>query len=123
MRGHAKINEPIAILGPRCPCGSGFTKWGGSVENEQAYYARTAGIVLLCSVLGLTANIPHLVKEHRENGFDRSVLKAVEQKGIRKGVVFTESDYRTVFPANPPDLESGVIYVRDLEPYDPGFHS
>ena len=122
-------------------------KWGGSVENKQAYYARTAGIVLLCSVLGLTANIPHLVKEYRGNGFDRSVLEAVERKGIRKGVVFTESDYRTVFPANPPDLESGVIYVRDLgrdkncslmevfrgydfyrasgsevEPYDPGFH-
>ena len=122
-------------------------KWGGRVDDEHVYHARTAGIVLLCSVLGLAANIPHLVKEYRGNAFDRSVLEAVERKGIRKGVVFTGSDYRTVFPANPPDLKSGVIFVCDLgrdkncslmevfrgydfyrasgskvEPYDPGFH-
>lgn len=123
-------------------------RFGGREVDVSLYHARTAGIVLICSVIGLAVNVPGLVTEYRGYAHvDRNILDTVEKMEIRKGVVFTQSNYGAVFPANSPDLKSGIVFVRDLgdeknrilmdsfrgyesfkafnavvEPYDPGFH-
>jgi len=42
------------------------------------------------------------------------VLKAVKKQGIKNAVVFTRSYYGSVLPANSPNFDGDIIYVRDL---------
>jgi hypothetical protein len=124
-------------------------RFGMRVEDVERHHARTAGIILICAVMGLAANVPRLIRDYsvagqveqsaleagekmgirmglaphvprllpayRGNGpVNRDVLDAVERMGIRRAVVFTQSNYGAVFPANSPDLKSGIVFVRDL---------
>jgi hypothetical protein len=90
-------------------------KFSGRDAPAGLWYGRTGGVLIVCIVLGLATNLPGLVRDYRGYAHvNRRVLDTVERMRLDSAVVFTRSNYGSVFFANSPDLKSGVIYVRDL---------
>lgn len=70
----------------------------------------------ICFLITGVGNVPALMRYYGDSfqGVDRKVLQAVEQHGLKKAIVFTRSNYGSVFTANSPFITGNVIYVRDL---------
>jgi hypothetical protein len=76
-----------------------------------------AGLVSLFTA-GFAINLPPHLRHYGYSywGVNTDVLRAVERKGIEKGVVFVKSYFGSVLPANDPFLREGVIYAIDRGP-------
>lgn len=73
-------------------------------------------IVVICFGVALLGNIPTLIQYYgRDFGkVNRKVITAVEERGLKKAIIFTRSYYGSVLPSNSPLLDGDIIYARDL---------
>ena len=73
-------------------------------------------LLLLLFGLGLSANIPPHLRHYSDSYWDvnRDVLNALEEKGIKRGLILTRTNFGGVLPANPPLLDGDLIFARDL---------
>ncbi|MBD3182966.1 hypothetical protein GF312_11795 [Candidatus Poribacteria bacterium] len=73
-------------------------------------------VIIFCFAIGLSFHIKPLVNIYSNNywGVNASVLKAVKSRGIKNAVIFVQSYYGSVLPANSPTFDGDIIYVRDL---------
>jgi hypothetical protein len=89
----------------------------GRSISVRRIYGLTICVVLFCTSVGLLSNIPALVRVYSSSywSVNGKVLKAVQQRGLHKAIIFTKSYYGSVVTANSPLLERDVIYVRNLD--------
>jgi hypothetical protein len=66
--------------------------------------------------IGLGVSVPARVREYADAywGVDRTVLDALERQRIREGLVFVNSAYGAVLPANSPWLDQPLIFAIDM---------
>ena len=66
--------------------------------------------------IGLSANIPPHLRHYSNSYWDvnRDVLNALEEKGIKRGLILTRTNFGGVLPANPPLLDGDLIFARDF---------
>jgi len=78
--------------------------------------AATASFVTVCFLFAVLGNIPPLIRYygHDLGRVNAKVLQAVKQRGISRAIVFTRSNFGSVFTANSPLLNGDIIYARDL---------
>ena len=67
--------------------------------------------------IGLGISVPARVREYADAywGVDRTVLNALERQHIREGLVFVNSTYGAVLPANSPWLDQPLIFAIDRD--------
>jgi len=89
---------------------------GGLAVSVRKIRAATLGFIAVCIVVAVAGNVPALIHQYGDDfgSVNAEVLKAVEERGIRKAIVFVRSNYGSVFTANPPLLNGDIIYARDL---------
>ena len=75
----------------------------------------TLAVVLSLMVM-LVGPLPYLLGTYSRDFYsvNANILKAVQRAGIRQGVVFVGPRFPSVFAANRPLLDGGVIFARDL---------
>ena len=74
-------------------------------------------LAIVVSLIAMLAGpLPYLLATYSRHFYsvDASILKAVERAGIRQGLVFVGPRFASVFAANRPLLDGGVIFARDL---------
>ena len=83
-------------------------------EGDLRYFLSL--IIGFCVCVALCVNVPTLIKLYSDDywGVNTKVQKAVEREKISNAVVFVNSYYGSVLALNSPQLDSKIIYVRDL---------
>ena len=83
-------------------------------EGDLRYFLSL--IIGFCVCVALYVNVPTLIKLYSDDywGVNTKVQKAVEREKISNAVVFVNSYYGSVLALNSPQLDSKIIYVRDL---------
>ena len=73
-------------------------------------------IIGFCICVALCANVPVLIKLYSDDywGVNTEVQQAIEREKLSNAVVFVNSYYGSVLALNSPQLDSEIIYVRDL---------
>jgi len=89
---------------------------GGLEVSVRKVRAATLAFIAVCVVVALIGNVLPLMQQYGDNfgNVNADVLKAVEQRGMRRAIVFVRSSYGSVFTANSPLLNGEIIYARDL---------
>ena len=89
---------------------------GGLSVSVRKVRAATLAFIAVCAVVAFVGNIPALIHQYGNDfgNVNAEVLKAVEGRGIRRAIVFVQSNYGSVFTANSPRLDGEIIYARDL---------
>jgi hypothetical protein len=89
---------------------------GGLAVSVRKVRAATLAFIAVCVLIGVAGNIPALIHQYGNDfgSVNAEVLKAVEERRIKNAIVFVRSNYGSVFTANSPSLNNGIIYARDL---------
>ena len=83
-------------------------------RGDLRYFSSLA--IGFCMCVALCINVPVLVKLYSDDywGVNAKVQRAVKREKISNAVVFVSSYYGSVLALNSPQLDSEIIYVRDL---------
>ncbi len=89
---------------------------GGLAISVRKVRAATAIFIAVCVVVALVGNVPSLIQQYGDSfgSVNAEVLEIVKARGIKKAIIFTRSNYGSVFTANSPLLDNEIIYARDL---------
>jgi hypothetical protein len=84
--------------------------------SKRRVHAATAVVIAFCFFIAAIGNIPPFIEYYGNNfaNVNAEVLKAVQEHGIKKAIIFTRSYYGSVFTCNSPMLDGEIIYARDL---------
>jgi len=90
------------------------TVFGFSTDRMKIRIVTFAALALIF-MAGFATNIPPHLRNYGYSywGVNADVLRAVEREEIEQGVVFVRSYFGSVFAANDPFLQKGVIYAID----------
>jgi hypothetical protein len=77
--------------------------------------AIVASVLVCFSAIGFYGNVIPLLKTYGADywGVNAAAVNAVKKSGINNAIVFTQSNYGSVFFANSPWLDTDIIYARD----------
>lgn len=89
---------------------------GGLAVSVRKVRAATLAFIAVCVVVAVVGNVPALIHQYGNDfaSVNAEVIKAVEERGIKKAIVFVRSNYGSAFTANSPLLNGEIIFARDL---------